>query len=81
MFKGCFQYMAANYHSKIMPVSQRRNHTFLFAMTIRPTHGSKSRIRPLGILVEQLYILHAKNSVYFDSPSAVKMKIFMGISS
>lgn len=73
--------MVVNYYSKIMFVLQRRNYIFLFVMIIRFIYGLKSRIRLLGIFVEQFYIWYVKNLVYFDFFSVVKMKIFMGISS
>ena len=41
-------------------------------MTTGPICGSKTESGHLGILVEDLYIWHTKNSIYFDSPKAIK---------
>ena len=45
---------------------------FLFAMTVRHISGSKTESGHSGICMEDLYIWHAKNSMYFYSPSAIK---------
>lgn len=75
------QYVTANHDNKITPLPQRKTHVFLFAMTIRPIVDRKVESGHLGILMEYLYVWHTKSSVYFDSPNAVKIQVFIIINS
>lgn len=71
--KRHLKYVIANHDNKITPLPQRKTHVFLFAMTIQPIVDQKVKSSHLGIQMEYLYVWHAKDSVYFDSPNTVKI--------